>query len=497
MNQNYKAFQLSLLLFLILTPSYLFSQSVSGLVMDTETKETIPFATVQIGENFGVITNGEGIFEINTERFSAKDSLSFSFMGYEKQQIALKNFNKKDTVFLKQSVNTLDKVYLIDKNLNPETIIYSVKANLAKNYPKTTQKLTAFQRTRQNNHVIDIDFEVKKADFVKKETLKNINTELDSFSKRSKDNSSNIYYDTYLDIYKSAENPFKVDVKKGTKLFNRERSTSSDNIQNKALGIIAKKIESSNSFKLRSGILPMSDSVELKSFFLRKVDTISLKEKSRNISSTFNQYSFGDNTDFDFITDNNKYSYIIKKAIDYNDEMVYVLSFEPDRGSAKYTGDLYISSNTFAVLKMDYKLAEGETGKNLNLKFLLGIKYEETEKSVLVIYQKSTTKKYYNPKYIKVNSKQYTYFNRSLTFIENNKDRQDRIKLKFDILSEAIVNKENEILLLNTEMISESTYENFKQKEVVELETIEQYDPILWESYNIIAPDKAIKEFEY
>ena len=497
MNQNYKPFQLSLLLFLILTPSYLFSQSVSGLVMDTETKETIPFATVQIGDNFGVITNGEGVFEINTERFSTKDSLSFSFMGYEKQQIALKDFNKKDTILLKQSVNTLDKVYLIDKNLNAETIIDSVKANIAKNYPKTTEKLTAFQRTKHNNNVIDLDFEIKKADFVQKKTLENINAELASFSKLSKNNSSNTYYDSYLNIYKNQENPLKVDLIKGTKLFNRERNTSTDNIQNKALGIIAKKIESKNSFKLRTGILTMNDSVDLKTFFSTKTDTLNLKEKSKSISSLFNQYGFGDGTDFGFITDNNKYTYTIKNAIDYNNEMVYVLSFEPDRGSAKYTGNLYISSNTFAVLKMDYKLAEGEKGKKLNLKFLFGIKYEETEKSVLVIFQNNISNNGYSPKYIKVSNKQYTYFNRSLTFIENNKDRQDRVKLKVDILSEAIVNKENEILLLNTEMISENTYENFKQKEVVELETIEQYDPILWESYNIIAPDKAIKEFEY
>lgn len=473
-----------------------FSQSISGTILDKETGETIAFATIQIGDSYGVITNNEGNFEIATSRFKPNDSLVFSFLGYKRQAVAIKDFTEKK-VFLVPDVNTLSEIYLIDKNLDPLTIMEKVKENISKNYRTQNEKLSVFERSKNTNKTVNSEFSIKKADFVDKKIVREVNSELESMIAKSKGKSSNTYYDTYLEIYKNDKDSLKVDIKKGTKLINLAKNTSTDNLQNKAFATIANKLESSNSFKLRTGIIPISDSVDLRQTFSvkQKNDTLNIKTKNRQLSRLFEGFGFGKYSDFDFITDYKKYDFTIVKAFSYSDELVYVLDFVPKRGSAKYSGELYVSADTYAVLKAKYKLAEGKTGEKINLKFLLGIKYEELNREVQVIFNRNENSSY-SLKYLKTNSEQYMYIDRSFTFIENNKNRSERMKLKLDILSEGINKSENELLVIDSQPITEGDFQKIKQEEKTTVETIEQYDPSLWSPYNIISPNQAIKDFE-
>lgn len=267
-----------------------------------------------------------------------------------------------------------------------------------------------------------------------------------------------------------------------------------ENIQNRAMGTIASKIQRKNTFKVRSGILPIDDSINIKTVFSPKKDSINLKGQSTNLSRIFGNYSFKKASSLNFITNYKKYKYTITNGFNYNNELVYVIQFEPDSGAADYSGEMYISAETFAVLKVKYKIADGKSGEKVNLKLLLGIKYEELGREVLVIWNKNPDN-IYSPKYIKTNTQEYTYFDRSLTFIENTKEK-NRIKLRLDILSEAIVTREEEILIVETKSSSESEFSQFKQKEKTLIETITKYDPDIWAEYNIITPNQAIKDFE-
>lgn len=493
MKKDFFADNIYLVLPLLFISTVSFSQTISGNIIDKDTEENISFANVQIGENYGVITNDEGRFEIAVDRFKASDSLVFSFLGYARQAIAIKDFTQND-VYLVPTANTLDEVYLINKSLDPIKILEKVNDNLPKNYGEQFGKWTVFQRSKTSSNIKDLDFKIAKADFVDKNTLKTVNQDLKLVSEQSKNGTSNIYVDTYYELYKGADNTVKLSLKKGTKLYNRERNTSMENIQNRAMATIAAKLNSPNSFRVRSGILPVGDSVKIQTMFSINRDTLDLKDKSTDLSRILKKFSFGKTTDFYFITDYKKYKYSITNAFGYNNELVYVLQFEPGKGSADYSGEIYVSADTYAVLKVNYKIAEGKRGRKVNLKLLLGIKYEELEKDVLVIFNKNSDD-IYVPKYIKTNTQEYTYFDRSLTFIENI-GRKERMKLKLNILSEAIVSKENEILIIDAKSITESEFSNFEQKEKTFLETINKYNPEIWAEYNIISPNQAIKDFE-
>lgn len=495
MQKHYTSSHIALFLLTFLFTQTSFSQTLSGTVYDKETNETVAFANVQIGDSYGVITNDEGKYEISVERFKPNDSLVFSFLGYARQALAIKDFNPK--IYLLPTALSLDEIYLIDKNLDPLEIMQKVKENISTNYPKESEKISVFQRAKNNAKTEDAYFSIKKADFIDKKLIKTVNSELATLIDKSKGKSSNTYYDTYMEIYKNEKDSLKVDVRKGTKLINLERNTSTDNLQNKAFAAIANKLESSNSFKMRTGIIPISDSVDLRKTFSTgpKKDTLEIKSKNRELSNIFKNFSFGKDSDLDFVTDFKKYDFTIIKAFPYNDELVYVLEFKPNKGGAKYSGELYVSTETYAILKANYKLAEGKRGEKINLKLLLGFKYEELEREVLVIFNKNKENGY-SLKYLKTNSKQYFYINRSFTFIENNMSRKDRMKLKLEILSEGVNKNENELLVIDTHPISLAEFSRFHQTKKISVQTIEKYDPSIWAPYTIISPNQAIKDFE-
>ena len=64
--------------------SSLFSQLISGKVIDESTKKTIPFVSVGIkGTNIGTLSDDNGFFKINIEKALQTDSFKISAIGYK------------------------------------------------------------------------------------------------------------------------------------------------------------------------------------------------------------------------------------------------------------------------------------------------------------------------------------------------------------------------------------------------------------------------------
>ncbi|HET8839707.1 MAG TPA: carboxypeptidase-like regulatory domain-containing protein [Flavobacteriaceae bacterium] len=488
---------------LLLCAPFLFAQTVSGTLIDKTSDEGIPFATVQLGENYGVITNEEGNFSINTENFTENDSLVFSSLGYKSQRIALKDF-KTDTLYLAKNVEELGQVLLLNKNLSAEEIMAKVNENLSKNYDNSLTKSTVFHRQKVGNKFYDMGFEIKKAEFIDKKVRKAFNHSVDSLLSGLKGETSRSFFSDLSTVLVGPndsllKDSLKVRVVKATHLINEEKSLSTDKLQEKVMKTLLEKLKTSNTFKLKTSIITLEDSLDLSEIEMDEDKVDSLKPAHIRNQMRWALKKTGDKESFDFISDYKDYDFTIEKVSMFNDEPIYVLSFVRATGlfsgNGRYAGTLYISADSFAILKMIYHFADGEHGTKVNLKFLLGVKFEEKENSGTLIFQKNANGKY-SPKYIQTSQKGYGYFSRKFVLKENDK-RKDRMKMKFDFTIEMDFTENEEWVFLNTEPLTKNEFQNFKENDGVVEEKIEKYDPKIWEKYNVLAPTKAIREYTH
>lgn len=98
------------LLFFLLN---LHGQNIISRVFDATTKEPMPFVNIGIkNKNTGTISNSTGNFNINIPKDKIGDSLTFSFVGYHSQTIAIKYLlnEKLDSILLYQKAQELAEV---------------------------------------------------------------------------------------------------------------------------------------------------------------------------------------------------------------------------------------------------------------------------------------------------------------------------------------------------------------------------------------------------
>ncbi|GGD87185.1 carboxypeptidase-like regulatory domain-containing protein [Planktosalinus lacus] len=469
------------------------AQTLTGIVLDKITKEPLVFATVQISDKYGVITNDEGVFNIQTHRFSETDSIKFSSMGYDSKSFVLKNFDLS-TIYLEEKIDELKSIYLVNRNTDPLMIMQRVVENKSKNYGNDLMHFNTFSRTGISNTPKDFELKLKKADFTDKDAVKAFNREIQNFSKQIRDKTTSIYFDNYSEVSINGDK-LKVNEQKTTQLINREENTSLENLQEKVIKLLGDKIKTESTFKVKSGILPIDDEFKFEkaeNLFSEK-DTTDSNVKN-NIKSLLSSADLSKSNEYQFLSEIENYNYTLTDVTGYQDEMVYVLNFKPRKRKANYQGTLYVSADTYAVLKMNYELAEKKVAEKANYKFLLGIKYVQDFNSGIIIYQKTGDK--YFPKYIQNHTNNYIYFGRSFSFKEN-APRRDRMDIKLDFTIETNVGSRQELLIVDSRRITDEDYNAAPKSQKAIVEVIQKYEPVLWESYNIIAPNEAIKGFEF
>ena len=72
---------------------YAFSQSITGSVVDSETKQPLMYANISVkGKSIGAITDSIGHFELLRRNLSKSDTLVFSYLGYSVKPLSAKDF---------------------------------------------------------------------------------------------------------------------------------------------------------------------------------------------------------------------------------------------------------------------------------------------------------------------------------------------------------------------------------------------------------------------
>ncbi|HOG25521.1 MAG TPA: STN and carboxypeptidase regulatory-like domain-containing protein [Bacteroidales bacterium] len=132
--------------------------TVSGTVIDAQTRKPLVFASLYI-VNRGIsnVTNGEGFFSLKFPPSFVNDSLRISFLGYHPQTFALKDMiNKGDklVVALNFVPTTLPTIMVTPQNAYE--LISRALEKIPNNYPLEPMQMTGFYREmirKGNNYV--------------------------------------------------------------------------------------------------------------------------------------------------------------------------------------------------------------------------------------------------------------------------------------------------------------------------------------------------------
>lgn len=484
---------LSLITMLFFT-SIVSAQDITATVVDKATNTPIPFVSVQTAAYKGVISNEEGEFIIDLIDVS-NNTITLSCMGYETLMISIEDLKASNyLVKLNPAINELDTVYLTNSRPNVDSIIARARQNLKKNYPSHALTYKIFYRESETIDFEHLDFEVEKASHFKKRQLEEANEQLQKMGQDIMN--GNITYFTdfagRLHVLDSAQK--KLMVEKATKILNAKENISLETIQDNAQKIVLRYLDTTQTYKLKTGLFKVEDSLSLteESQSKKKPNELEVENLRNTTIGVLNKSKLGNSSMLNVILNSDNYEYKLMNANLINGEMVYRIAYEPKRSRANYTGDLYISEDTYAILKMDYRYAKGKRGEKVNLKLILGIKYIENISQGTIIFEKNR-QDFYTPRYIKSESGEYFYLHRPLKFIENSSNRN---KTSFDVKIAGNSFNRKELLLSDVSSIATEVFANLEEEKTIPYESLRKYNADIWSGQETLAPNTELKTFD-
>ncbi len=161
--KTYRLLPFILVLFLHFTVYAQSSDFIYGRLIDADSGEGIPFATIMVKDlGKGVISNAQGDFIIPETIQNQNDTLLISCMGYATKFVNLKNLKKQElnTIVLKVAVISLDEVVVKakkrEKSLSPFRIVKKSIKQIPNNYSRSPFSYVAYYRdyqTKLDNYI--------------------------------------------------------------------------------------------------------------------------------------------------------------------------------------------------------------------------------------------------------------------------------------------------------------------------------------------------------
>ena len=462
------------------------SQTLQIKVIDSISEKPIAYSNVYFSNNNGLITDGTGNFELIKSQLSQNDSMYVSMIGYDKKSFLINNFNDS-LIKLVQSPIQLSSVFLTSKKLSSDEIISSVIKNIEMNYEKEFTENKIYLSRKSNS--ITEKFKIDKF----KSTVPNINGSLiDSLlANLKKDNNSGLQTLAYY--YKNFEDEAqKIKIIKSRETHNKQGEVL-ESISKKMEEAFKNELKSDSYFKIRSGIfggnldidgLEEIDSTNIES--VKKFEKKEINEKDdfansqiRTINRLYNSLFFEKDSYLNFILKPNKYIFSEPKIDFLGNDLVYIIEATP-KGRGKYSGILYINTDDFAVVRIDFKNIK----PIYNIK-LLGVFVNIYLRDGKMILSKFENKKY-SLSYFKINSGRRVGFDRPLKLIEKNKNvkgrrKQNQISFRMDIISDE--KTITELQVFDSKKISKEEFENLKNKNQVLPEYSEEFISNFWEEF--------------
>lgn len=474
-------------------------------VIDSATGENLPHADIQMNKTENIVTNAQGYFTL-PDAIGDDAVVTASFMGYKSLSVTVAQLIKNDfTMALHPGYFQLEEVAVAAFNKNPDSIIASVIKNLPENYKSTDEnvKNVLFFRESSSFMPSKLSLYMTQSTGVSKQGLKEVNKQLQDFTSGLVRNPPAEYTDILCNYYSYSKkingkviNHPKFEVVKAVKLKDKNKAVTIDEMQKKVEEMLYAHIDTTKYYRLKSGLFGSRDTISFRKNTNGK--GMKVKKKRRvdaakaNIMNFKYENSVQYTRNFDFLENTAWYEYSYEGMTTSADgEPVCILRFKPKKRKGKYEGTLFISKNDFAILRADYKLAEGKKAGGVNLKFLLGVKQSENVRQGTLIYKKKDSGGYYL-QYALNETGDYYYINRPLKLIELTDD--DREKVAFDLKVETNITNVHEYLNIERENVAGTEIEQLKEEEF-DFDYPESYNASIWKEYTIIEPLEEMKRF--
>ena len=451
------------LFFFLFCLTNLIAQTTTGKVVDKNTLLPIPNVAIQSSKKTGNFSNDYGIYIFDLNNIK---QLTFSCLGYETRTISIDSLKLINFIVkLTESENNLDEVVLSNQKISFDSIMQSVRYHLKDNYTNSPKKRTAFLRFENQPDFKKVDFELDRSTLLSRKKRKLANKEFEAFSNKLKNAKTAFYTDYFGNYYsntlKSKKNRSyivsKSDSLQGYRAINNDEDFTLDAVQNKAQMLFLSQLNKQQTYKLKSGLFKLEDSVsigKLSDELNASKDSLDVSNFRRNITDLLQGFQFSNKKSTTNFLDAYYYKHKLIDTINTVNSTIYVVSFSPKKSKAKFNGRLFIDADDFAVTKVQYKYAKGKRGEHLNLRLLMGVKFSENYKKGLLIYEKDNTG-FYELKYAKETEGRYFYINRSLKFIENSRAKE---KIKFGLKIEGNFYTTKEMIATKTALIDKKDY---------------------------------------
>jgi hypothetical protein len=481
-------------------------QTISAKLIDSTNQSPIPYATISIDDYTGVISNDKGEFNITfNKKTTSQDSIYISCLGYEQKHIAIQNFTDSIIPLKAKSID-LNEVFITNKNYTIDEIIDNVKEGLKTNYDFGLTKRKLFYRESYYTTMLKTDINIKKS------TIPEFNQPFIDSVMSAVPKNTDSHTEVLAELYGEIKNgqPQKMDILKASRLYDKKNAVTFENYEDRFNQIIKKHVKRDSYFKIKSGWFGTKEEIDSTFFEEEKVDEETaefiekkkeqeakrkenfLKWRKNTIHNFENDGFLAEDTDLNFIDKSRKYEFELRDFAYLNNAFVYTISFKPKRG-ADYEGTMYVNTDDFAIVRVDYKNV-----KPLQKFGLLGISLNEYLKEGTIIYQKNDNEKY-TLKYADASYGQRVGIKRPIKIIEKNKNVKGRRKqneLAGDVHFIVKNIDKRELIVFESNQITDTDFESFKELADVTPIYLPQYDPEFWKGYNIIEPNQAIKDFK-
>jgi hypothetical protein len=467
---------------------------IRGLVIDLDKQTVLPYTNIYVlHKNTGTISNEIGHFTLNISGLSKSDTVRFQYVGYKTKKITIGELETSPKVYLKEEIINLSEFVVFATDPNVEEIVKNVLKNKDKNYRPVTIKRQTFIRDRDIADFNQIEFNYKKS------SIDELDREMIALAEEKIPRNFTSYTDflgyLYFSQKEADSSKFKIEPIRTVRL--KEQDVS-DLMQ--FAKIFEKAFDETGEdeyWKVKSGIFGQKlDSTELKAGF----EEDSLDDNQRELAFYRNSIrwklgfsNLGNKDEWEFLHSTGKYNYTLAGGTRVSGESVYIIDFKPKRGGL-YQGRMFISMETYALIRADYEYAPDKTGTDFHL---LGVGYTESAFSGSIYFEKKDDN--YLLKYFSKRTVSSASFDRNIALLKKKKrwlfDKTLK-ELKIGLELKVDMSQSIEFLMLSDEFISEKQFAEFKQKEYLEIIFVDQFDDNLWKDFSIIEPTEQMREYK-